>query len=249
MSTPTFFEKFARSSACFLVTCVRNPAETLQKKKTCSGEFLKNHPNFEKKKTLSELSGTGDSQRDSRESIRANHSQLKPLFYSASGRFARIPRISDSRESADSRESCESIRANHATKSRSGKAILGATLGIPGYSRSNSRNGSHDLIYVKTLFLGATLGATLGLGWTPKFQAKFSERFFQNWGGPRAPDEMIMLFWVIFWGGFFLLLNKKTPKQKYSRDCPDTAPAISWEFCLHISFFPKRTATYKKKQV
>ena len=27
-----------------------------------------------------ELSGTGDSQRDSRESIRANHSQLRPLF-------------------------------------------------------------------------------------------------------------------------------------------------------------------------
>ena len=36
--------------------------------------------------------------------------------------------------------------------SRSEKAILGATLGIPGYSRSNSRNDSHDLIYVKTLF-------------------------------------------------------------------------------------------------
>ena len=63
------------------------------------------------------LSGTGDSQRDSRESIRANHSQLKPLFYSASGRFARITRLSDSRESPDSRESCESIRANHATNS------------------------------------------------------------------------------------------------------------------------------------
>ena len=61
-------------------------------------------------------SGTGDSQRDSRESIRANHSQLNPYFYSASGRFARITRISDSRESPDSRESCESIRANHATK-------------------------------------------------------------------------------------------------------------------------------------
>ena len=40
-----------------------------------------------------------------------------PYFYSASGRFARITRISDSRESLDSRESCESIRANHATKS------------------------------------------------------------------------------------------------------------------------------------
>ena len=39
-----------------------------------------------------------------------------PYFYSASGRFARITRISDSRESPDSRESCESIRANHATK-------------------------------------------------------------------------------------------------------------------------------------
>ena len=37
-------------------------------------------------------------------------------------------------------------------RSRSEKAILGATLGIPGHSRSNSRNGSHDLIYVKTLF-------------------------------------------------------------------------------------------------
>ena len=62
------------------------------------------------------LSGTGDSQRDSRESIRAHHSQLNPYFYSASDRFARITRISDSRESPDSRESCESIRANHATK-------------------------------------------------------------------------------------------------------------------------------------
>ena len=70
---------------------------------------------------LPALSGTGDSQRDSRESIRANHSQLKPLFlqcvtHCASGRFARISRISDSRESPDSSESCESIRENHATK-------------------------------------------------------------------------------------------------------------------------------------
>ena len=63
-----------------------------------------------------DLSGTGDSQPDSPESIRANHSQLKHLFYSASGRFARITRISDSRESPDSRDSRESIRANHATK-------------------------------------------------------------------------------------------------------------------------------------
>ena len=64
-----------------------------------------------------DLSGTGDLQRDSRESIRANHSQFKLLFFSASGRFARIIRISDSRESPDSRGSCEfPIRANHATE-------------------------------------------------------------------------------------------------------------------------------------
>ena len=63
------------------------------------------------------LSGTGDSQRDSRESIRANRVAIEtPVFIAPSGRFARITRISDSRESPDSRESCESIRANHATK-------------------------------------------------------------------------------------------------------------------------------------
>ena len=42
------------------------------------------------------------------------------------------------------------LRGNHPKfekkSSRSEKAILGATLGIPGSSRSNSRNGTHDLI-------------------------------------------------------------------------------------------------------
>ena len=56
-----------------------------------------------------------------RNAIRANRfariiRNWNPYFYSASGRFARITRISDSRESPDSRESCESIRANHATR-------------------------------------------------------------------------------------------------------------------------------------
>ena len=56
-----------------------------------------------------------------RNAIRANRfariiRNWDPYFYSTSGRFARITRISDSRESPDSRESCESIRANHATK-------------------------------------------------------------------------------------------------------------------------------------
>ena len=56
-----------------------------------------------------------------RNAIRANRFARiiriwNPYFYSVSGRFARIARISDSRESGDSRESCESIRANHATK-------------------------------------------------------------------------------------------------------------------------------------
>ena len=56
-----------------------------------------------------------------RNAIRANRfariiRNWNPYFYSASGRFARITWIADSRESADSRASCESIRANHATK-------------------------------------------------------------------------------------------------------------------------------------
>ena len=56
-----------------------------------------------------------------RNAIRANRfariiRTWNPCFYSVSGRFARITRISDSRESPDSHESCESIRANHATK-------------------------------------------------------------------------------------------------------------------------------------
>ena len=59
-------------------------------------------------------------------------------------------------------------------RSRSQKAILGATLGIPGHSR----NGSHNPMYVnENPILGATLEATLGIGWTPKFQPKFLERF------------------------------------------------------------------------
>ena len=41
--------------------------------------------------------------------------------------------------------------------------------------RSNSRNGTQYLIYLKNPLLGATLGATLGIGWTSKFQPEFSE--------------------------------------------------------------------------
>ena len=64
-----------------------------------------------------------------RNAIRANRfariiRNWHPYFYSASGRFARITRISDSRESPDSRESCESIRANHATKG--GRGLKGS---------------------------------------------------------------------------------------------------------------------------
>ena len=73
-------------------------------------------------------------------------------------------------------------------RSRSERAILGATLGLPGHSRSNSRNGISRPNLCENPILGATLGATLGIGWTPKFQPKFSERFFQNWGGSRAPE-------------------------------------------------------------
>ena len=91
---------------------------------TILGDFYRipeRHPNRRRTKCTEhmskKLSGTGDSQRDSRKSIRANHSQLKPLFFIA--RQADSPEsfeFSDSRESPDSHELCESIRANHATK-------------------------------------------------------------------------------------------------------------------------------------
>ena len=41
---------------------------------------INQHPSLPWNSITHGLSGTGDSQRDSRESIRANHSQLKPLF-------------------------------------------------------------------------------------------------------------------------------------------------------------------------
>ena len=69
---------------------------------------------------FSVFSGTGDSQRDSRESFAIE----TPISIARQADFARITRISDSPESPDSRESCESIGTNHATKSRSFPRIL-----------------------------------------------------------------------------------------------------------------------------
>ena len=68
-----------------------------------------------------------------RNAIRANRfariiRNWHPYFYSASGRFAWITRISDSRVSPDSRDSRESIRANHATKFCTLRIIFDASL-------------------------------------------------------------------------------------------------------------------------
>ena len=79
------------------------------------------------------------------------------------------------------------------------RGILGAVLGI-GNSILGIRNSilgmaSHDLINTKPTILGATLGAIPGIAANPpgrfSFAPAFSERFFKNWGGPRAPD-----FWL-----------------------------------------------------
>ena len=76
------------------------------------------------------------------------------------------------------------------------RGILGAALGI-GNSILGIRNSilgmaSHDLINTKPTILGATLGAIPGVAAIPperfSFAPAFSERFFKNWGGPRAPD-------------------------------------------------------------
>ena len=77
------------------------------------------------------------------------------------------------------------------------RGILGAALGI-GNSILGIRNSilgmaSHDLINTKPTILGATLGAIPGIAENPperfSFAPSFSDRFFKNWGGPRAPDN------------------------------------------------------------
>ena len=77
------------------------------------------------------------------------------------------------------------------------RGILGAALGI-GKSILGIRNSilgmaSHDLINTKPTILGATLGAIPGIAANPperfSFAPSFSERFFENWGGPRTQDS------------------------------------------------------------
>ena len=81
------------------------------------------------------------------------------------------------------------------------RGILGAALGV-GNSILGIRNSilgmaSHDLINTKPTILGATLGAIPGIAANPperfSFAPAFSERFFKNWGGPRAPEKSCQL--------------------------------------------------------
>ena len=77
------------------------------------------------------------------------------------------------------------------------RGILGAALrignSILGIRNSILRMASHDFINTKPTILGATLGAIPGTAANPperfSFAPAFSERFFKNWGGPRAPDN------------------------------------------------------------
>ena len=109
------------------------PPEKRAKELALQNHFLK-HPKVGLVSTnFLFLSGTGDSQRDSRESIRANHSQLKPLFFVA--------------RQADSHESLEfPIRANHATKSSSeGNHIASPKWGRTMYHRWRGRTNVQQL--------------------------------------------------------------------------------------------------------
>ena len=102
-----------------------------------------------------------------RNAIRANRfariiRNWNPYFYSALGRFARITRISDSRESGDSRESCESIRANHATKAltKNDRFFLlkcwVSRAGVPeGLLMSALAIWHHDLHLLQRIIVGA----------------------------------------------------------------------------------------------
>ena len=61
---------------------------------------------------------------------------------------------------------------------------------------------SHDLSNTKTTILGATPGAIPGIAANPperfSFAPAFSERFFKNWGGPRAQEKVISYFLRLF---------------------------------------------------
>ena len=82
------------------------------------------------------------------------------------------------------------------------RGILGAALGIRnstlGIRNSILGMASHDLSNTKTTILGATPGAIPGIDGNPderfSFAPPFSERFFENWGGPRAQDFRIKNF-------------------------------------------------------
>ena len=89
-------------------------------------------------RVVGRLSGTDDSQRDSRESIRANHSQLKPLFFMA--------------RQADSPESLEfPIRANHPIRTHRANrfarfARITPLSWTPLFFRSGSEEGLSKLL-------------------------------------------------------------------------------------------------------
>ena len=71
---------------------------------------------------------------------------------------------------------------------------------------------SHDLINTKPTILGATLGAIPGIAANPparfSFAPTFSERFFKNWGGPRAPDKLSHLIHVLEFAGVWGSVRK-----------------------------------------
>ena len=76
------------------------------------------------------------------------------------------------------------------------QGILGAALRIRS-SILGIRNSSHDSsnFVTRTTILGATPGVIPGIGGNPherfSFAPPFSERFFENWGGPRAQESVI----------------------------------------------------------
>ena len=78
------------------------------------------------------------------------------------------------------------------------RGILGAALGIQivilGMRNSIHGMASRDLINTETTILGATPGMIPQTDGNPHQRLSFAivcaERFFSNWGGPRASDSL-----------------------------------------------------------
>ena len=111
-----------------------------------------------------------------------------------------------------------------------GVFILGAALGIRnsvlGVRNSILGMASHDLSNTKTTILGATPWAIPGIDGNPhersSFAPPFSERFFENWGGPHVQEIPLVVHCPSFKSEVYVIklggVSAKFPRDPIRRE-------------------------------